>query len=229
MRKIDPTIAKSETLLAFSEHFETEEDLELYCESISDEKERELFLYVGSIYCAFVKHGDWHTTFEGRQTVVDYFTHSYKLVSLFSLIESLSGEKQIDFYQWLSAKSRRAIFPINYCELETEYKNYKKLYGANRKALEFFNSLPSDQRKKLISGFTFGENETTIELIAKYLYNLRSQFVHNGQFILELGKGGHLDLDLEPSVTVWFDMRKLMDVFEVGVINHFSRENLKKV
>ena len=85
-----------------------------------------------------------------------------------------------------------------------------------------FNALPRPEMKKLISGFKFGEKETTIELISKYLYQLRSRFVHNGDFVLELGKGGHLNLDLDPPVTVWFTMSKVMEVFEAGVIDRFS-------
>lgn len=68
--------------------------------ALTDEQKDE-FLRVASSYLFLVKQGDWHVTVEGSNPVIDYFTNSFKLVSLFSLIESLSSEKHQDFYEWL--------------------------------------------------------------------------------------------------------------------------------
>jgi hypothetical protein len=62
---------------------------------------RDEFLRVTSFYRYLVKEGDWQIRVPGYDPVIDYLTNSYKLVALFSLIESLTTLKHEDFYEWL--------------------------------------------------------------------------------------------------------------------------------
>jgi hypothetical protein len=73
---------------------------------------RDEFLRVTSFYRYLVKEGDWQIRVPGYDPVIDYLTNSYKLVALFSLIESLTTFKHEDFYEWLCYQEPAAVFPI---------------------------------------------------------------------------------------------------------------------
>lgn len=69
------------------------------------------FLRVASFYLYLVKRGDWHVRVQGGNEVVDYLTNSFKLVALFSLIESLTDLKHQDStpraHSWASVFVRK--------------------------------------------------------------------------------------------------------------------------
>jgi len=96
---------------ALSSQFRDASAFDAFYAALTDEQKDE-FLRVGSSYLFLVKQGNWHVEVEGSNPVIDYFTNSFKLVSLFSLIESLSSEKHRDFYEWLGHVGEE-IFPIS--------------------------------------------------------------------------------------------------------------------
>src|SRR5712692_7596070 len=90
--------------LALGEHFSSHDDFINYFNSIKTDAMKNLFLRTASFYLFLVKRGDWVVDVPGSNKVIDYLTNTYKCVAIFSLIESLSKGKFIDFYTFLMRK-----------------------------------------------------------------------------------------------------------------------------
>ncbi len=145
-------IFKPHAQAVFAGHLGGATEFETFYSGLKDE-EKDLFLGVASKYVFLVKHGDWHVDLEDCNPVIDYFTNSFKLVSLFSLIESLSSEKHEEFYDWLR-KQEDDTFPIpDKPKLKSLYEKYKKTYGSIRRCVKFFEWLPLTRQAELRSGF----------------------------------------------------------------------------
>jgi len=84
--------------LAIGQHFDSRADFNRYFNSIDDVR-KSLFLRTASFYLFLVKRGDWIVDVPCSDMDVGYLTNTYKYIGIFSLIESLSDEKFIDFYQ----------------------------------------------------------------------------------------------------------------------------------
>lgn len=211
---------------ALSEHFSSEEDFDAYVAEISTEAARNKFLHVASIYLFLVKGGDWVVDIENSNPIIDYFTNSYKLVTVFSLIESLSTETFQDFFQWLNARERRNDFPLDRDGLKAKYDEYKAGFGSIQKCQLFFEALPQTEQDRLIGAFDLGraQGRLSIEGVAKFLYSLRSKFVHEGKLILELGEIPHLVFEGSSATFVELSMRDLLHVFECGVLAFFRNQ-----
>lgn len=205
-------------------HFRSKREFEQYYSSISETKLND-FLRVCTSYRYLAKHGDWKIRVRGFNPVIDYLTNSYKLVAVFSLIESLSDLDYIDFYQWLTARNRKNAFPIEAREsLDSLYREYKANYGAIRRCVQFFSRLPVAEQQSLCGSVTVNRKPTTeIKKLAEFLYNLRSGFVHKAEFAHEISgpifvftKGGLV----ESGLTVGGIFR----AFELGLVEHFRGE-----
>ena len=171
-----------------------------------------------------VKHGDWHVDLEDCNPVIDYFTNSFKLVSLFSLIESLSSEKNEDFYGWLR-KQGGETFPIpDKPKLKSLYEEYKKTYGSIRRCVRFFERLPLTRQAELRSGFKVrGQPVSEIRAVAEFLYNLRSKFVHEGEFVLDIANIPVMSRHKNAETLTDISIPTLLRVFEEGVLAYFRR------
>lgn len=175
--------------LAFESQFPGRIAFDVFYEGLSD-SEKDEFLRVGSTYLFLVKKGDWHVDVDGSNPVIDYLTNSFKLVSIFSLIESLSAEKHQDFYEWLS-HAGEAIYPIkDKGALRKLHEQYKLTFGSIRRCVAFFEGLPAERRKQLQGTLVVkGERAKSVKEVAQFLYNLRSKFVHEGEFVLDISYG----------------------------------------
>jgi hypothetical protein len=222
MRKIPDSIAHKYAREAFKDHFESQEAFDTFVKEIQPDRNRKKFLHIGTIYLFLVKCGDWTVNVEESNAVIDYFTNSYKLVTLFSLIESLSTERYVDFFQWLNLKERKRDFPLERKDLGIKYEEYKFEYGSIKKCKAFFEALPNSEKARLIKSFSLKSGELTIEEIATYLYNLRSKFVHEAEFILELGTIPHLVREDDSYTLIKLSLKDFMNVFELGIIEYFN-------
>ena len=222
MRNISDSIAHKYAREAFKDHFESQEAFDTFVKKIQPNINKKKFLHISTIYLFLVKCGDWNVKVEESNAVVDYFTNSYKLVTLFSLIESLSTEKYVDFFEWLNSKERKRDFPLGRKDLGVKYDEYKSEYGSIKKCKTFFEALPSSEKTRLVKSFTLKSGELTIEEIASYLYNLRSKFTHEAEFILELGTIPHLVREADSYTFVKLSLNDFMNVFELGVIEYFK-------
>jgi hypothetical protein len=171
-----------------------------------------------------VKQGDWHVNVEGSDPVIGYLSTSFKLVALFSLIESLSEKKHQDFYGWLSTEAPEGTFPIaDKGKLETLNENYKGDYGSIRRCVSFFELLPSRQKEALRHAIKInGEPRASIKKVAQFLYDLRSKFVHEGELVLTIDIEKVISMKDKKMVQTQLSLDVLLEAFERGVIHYFE-------
>jgi hypothetical protein len=96
--------------LALKNHFPSRDAFDAYFNGIKDDERKNLFLKTASFYLFLVKCCDWVVNVPNSDKVIDYFTNTYKYVAIFSLIESLSREQFVDFYQFLTRQKSRVDF-----------------------------------------------------------------------------------------------------------------------
>jgi hypothetical protein len=169
-----------------------------------------------------VKEGDWHVRVKGSDPVVDYFTNSFKLVALFSLIESLSTERHQDFYEWLGHEGP-SLYPIrDKVALREAYAQYKLTYGSIRRCVAFFERLSKHHQAKLRASFKVdGEAAKTMKEIAQFLYTLRSKFVHEGELVLDIASIPVMSRHKGAITLTGLSIPDLLQAFEEGVIEYF--------
>jgi hypothetical protein len=209
--------------LAFESQFPSRIAFGVFYEGLSD-AEKDEFLRVGSTYLFLVKKGDWHVHVDGSNPVIDYFTNSFKLVSLFSLIESLSSEEHQDFHEWLTHEGE-GIYPItDKRTLRKLHDEYKLTFGSIRRCVAFFEGLPVERRKQLLGALHVkGERAKSVKEVAQFLYNLRSKFVHEGEFVLDISYAPVMSTHKKASTLTSLSMPELLQLFEEGVIAHFMK------
>lgn len=190
--------------------------------ALTDEQKDD-FLRVASTYLFLVKQGDWHVTVEGSNPVIDYFTNSFKLVTIFSLIESLSSEKHQDFYEWIG-HIEGDIYPIyDKAALKQLHEKYKATFGSIRRCIAFFERLSSAQQIDLRNSIQVdGAPVKSVKDVAQFLYNLRSKFVHEGEFVLDIANVSVMSRHKNSNTLVTLSMPKLFEAFEEGVVAYFT-------
>ena len=196
-------------------HFENREEFECFYDSLNKPSIKDEFLRVTAFYRFLVKKGDWHVGdwhvedkgVESKgDTVIDYITNSFKVIALFAIIESLQGVR---------------------CSISS---------GAKQRCVRFFRNLPSSRKQALFNAIKIDrEPLESIEEVVDFLYNLRSEFVHEARFVLELISGPHPVFSKrkkrearEESVSeVRLSINELMEAFEEGILKCFGQEMLK--
>jgi hypothetical protein len=204
--------------LAFQDHFENEEELTDWYERIESNEKKNAFLRAASYYLALVKNGDRHVNISGSDPVVEYFTNTYKYVAIFSLIESLSNLRHIDFYEYLRKKETGTKFPISTEELEKKYRVYKQDYGAIRRCIGLFKNLSRERQQLLVSKLKVKNTAASIENFAKYLYRLRSKFVHEADLIHEVSKNTWMGFEGKNLVVCSLSITDAMQFFEEDLL-----------
>jgi hypothetical protein len=183
---------------------------------------KNLFLKAASFYLFLVKCGDWVVNAPNSDKVIDYFTNTYKYVAIFSLIESLSEEQFIDFYQFLTRLKSRVEFPIvDRATLDQHYEKYKQEFGSIRRCISFFKALSPERQRELLSRFEVKGSEPTIENLAKYLYEMRSKFVHEARLVLHMADGMSIGMQGGKIIICSLSIKDAMQFFEEGLIEHF--------
>jgi hypothetical protein len=214
---------KADAYAVLKPHFSGKRQFEQFYGAIPEARRNE-FLRVCASYRYLAKHGDWKVNVRGVNSVIDYLTNSYKLVAVFSLIESLCDLEYRDFYQWLTAKARRLSFPIeDRPALDALYREYKASHGAIRRCENFFRRLPLNEQRLLCGSVTLNRKPTAmIKKFAEYLYDLRSKFVHNGELVLEIG-GPIYVVTKKGLVHSRLTVAAVFRAFELGLLAHFSK------
>ena len=154
--------------------------------------------------------------------VIDYLTNTYKYVAIFSLIESLSQEQFGDFYQFLTRLKSRVEFPIaDRATLDQHYEKYKQEFGSIKRCISFFKALSPKRQSELLSRFEVKGSEPTIENLAKYLYEMRSKFVHEAALVLHMSGGMSIGMQGGKIIVCSLSINDAMQFFEEGLIEHF--------
>lgn len=187
-------------------------------------QDKDLFLGAAAKYVLLLRDGDWHVTRDDCNPVIDYLTNSFKLVSLFSLIESLSVEKHEDFYEWLRQREDATFAISDKSTLKLMYEEYKLTYGFIRRCVKFFERMPAERQVELRSGLTVrGKPVPEIKAVAEFLYNLRSKFVHECEFVLDIATVPVMSRHKNAVTVTKMSIPCLMRGFEDGLLAYFRR------
>lgn len=208
--------------LGLEDHFSSRQDFMHYFAAIKSSDRKSLFLRTASYYLFLVKHGDWVVDVPESDKVIDYLTNTYKYVAIFSLIESLSEETFVDFYEFLVRRKSGVEFPMDKSRLNDIYERYKEDFGAIRRCISFFGKLSPERQRTLLSRLEVKGTEPTIENFAKYLYELRSRFVHDAELVLDMSEGITFSQTGSKLVVCRLSIRDAMIFFEEGLIKYFQ-------
>jgi len=207
---------------ALSARFSNRAAFDVYSKAIASDVQKDAFLRVATYYLFLVKSGNWVVDDPASDAIVDYFTNSYKLIALISLIESLGDGEFIEFYESLVARPGAAEFPLTRVALDERYQQYKSRFGSFRRCIRFFERLDARDKRRLSEAFTNAQETISTKEIVRFLYEIRSKFVHEGRLILHLSDGPVvLFRDNKEPVLVHLSMALLGDIFECGVVAWF--------
>lgn len=219
------------------QYFESMDEFIGQFESIPTDEAKNEFLRLISVFKYLVKDGKFYVNEGSEQKYVDYLDETCRYVALISLIEALySKEEFLDFYQWLRSSKRTPYLPIESVEqLDALYEDYKTHHGAIQKTVRFFTDLDPSLHWILKRGVTHYKKtkasdesedaqkiETTIEQIARTLYQIRSDFVHNGKLVLEVGGSPILSQRGNRYLITSLSLEDLSGLFEIGILDFFG-------
>ena len=227
---------------ALKEHFKDKNELEQFYRSIKTDEDKNLFLKISSFYLFLVKNCSIRHDIDGTPKEVEYVTNTLKYTAIFSLIEGLYSKKgYIDFFEFLMKKSNQIQFPISEEQLRSHYDYYKKQYGAIQKARVFFKQIEDFYDRHLKAKIKFLKNDTqlplprsfplseidkkqglTIDDFAKLLYDIRSEFVHQANLVLEISNGTVISHIGNKRYLWQMNMDELINVFEKGLLKFFE-------
>jgi hypothetical protein len=208
---------------ALLSRFPDRQGFEHFYEALTDLSVKDEFLRVTSFYLFLVKRGEWHVTVEGSAPVVDYLSNSFKVTALFALIESLSDQRHLDFYEWLRARDAPTTFPIPDATVLAQLnEEYKASFGSIRRCVSFFSRLSPERQQALCNALSVDEQPlASVEKVAKFLYDWRSKFVHEARLVLQFGYFSVLSMRGERIVESQLSLETLLDTFEEGVLAYF--------
>lgn len=204
---------------ALGDHYNSWEEFQMKYNTIQTDDDKEKFLEVASFYLFLVKNGHWEVNVDGSDLYVDYLDHSYKFIAIFSLIESLMSEDFRDFFSYLN---KRDVFPICKEQLKILYGEYNKQYGSIQNCSKFFDQFAGNATEKLANKLKKGNKKLFPEQVAKFLYGIRSEFIHECRLILETSQKPTLSTRQKELVRSNMELPDLMELFEEGLINYFG-------
>jgi len=210
---------------AFGHCFVSPSDFERFYAHLPDDDSKNEFLRVASFYLFLVKKGSWVA---GQGTAIDYLTNSYKLVGIFSLLESLSEQEHQDFFRWLcSSRETDRIFPIESREsLNALFANYNRVHGATNFCVAFFERLSDEQQAELMRGIQVGgKSVSSVKRAVQVLYGLRSRFVHEGTLLVQLSDGPVLSTIKKKTHLFDISLPKVAELFEQALLLHFATKH----
>lgn len=205
--------------LALRNFFSVEAEFNKWFESIDSDIKKNKLLKIAPYHLALVKNGDWKVDIPNSNEIIEYFTNTYKFIAIFSFIESLSEENHIDFYQFLMRKKTKAVFPISENDLDDLYKKYKIQFGSIKRCIKFFENLPAKRQSELVKKLKVdGDAIASIENFAKYLYSLRSKFVHEAKLVHQLSNNTFLSCEKNKGIRCSLSIEDTIQFFEEGLI-----------
>ncbi len=213
--------------LALKSHFRSRKVFDEYYKTITTDEDKNFFLKTASFYLFLVKRGDWLIKIPGLNKRIDYLTDTYKYIAIFSLIESLHCEPYIEFFDYLVRKKSIITFPIkDKEELKGYFRQYKREFGSIQQSMAFFKSLADQHQSTILQKLEIANSNATIDDLSKYLYDVRSQFVHEAKLIVNMSGTTTISKHRKKYVISKLSLNDLMFFFEQGLITHFkSKQN----
>lgn len=202
------------------------DDFNRFYAFLPDDEAKNAFLRVSSFYLFLVKNGDWvNRRHDGKELVTDYLTNSYKLVGIFSLIESLADREHQDFYRWLCSNENGVYaFPIESSRsLVLLFNKYNQRYGATNHCVAFFELLPPEGQHALMQSIHIrGKAVSSVKRAVQALYGLRSRFVHEANLLVHLSNQSVLSNLKGKMYSFDLKLAEFAGLFEEALIMHFA-------
>src|SRR5574341_22864 len=200
---------------------------------IESPEKKNWFLRLTSYYLFFVIDGNYSSP---KYDVEDlsFVDQTYKFIAIIALIESIYDKNDyIDFYQWIMKNRKNGLFPINdEKDADKLYAAYKEEHGNTLNIVRFFQSLDDPikafiQRSLIVlddSGKTgeLEEKEESIEALAKLLYQIRSDYIHRAELILEFDPAMVLSVRGKKPISCSIELKHVCRIFESGLLQHFG-------
>ena len=124
-------------------------------------------------------------------------------------------------------RKTNVTFPIkDKQDLEHWYRKYKQEYGSIHQSVNFFKSLTSQKKVDLVKHLEVKTVPPTIENLSRYLYVVRSKFVHEAQLIVNMSGRTAVSSYGKKVVVCKLSLSKLMEFFEEGLVTYFEKHNL---
>ena len=206
--------------------------------NISGKHNKNLFLKIISFYKYLVKDSSFISLIQDtdnpdqvNKIKISYIDETYKVIALFSLIEGLiEVDNYEEFHSWLLKNHNFKNNPIDSKnKLNKLRSTYLKEFGSTNRAIKFFTNLDEKTKKDLNSKITIPSKmhpnvteEQAIEIIAGFLYKIRSEFVHKCRIILETSKGKVVSTVNGELVITDLNLEDLKSIFERGFLSHFG-------
>lgn len=146
-------------------------------------------------------------------------------IVLISITECLvSKDNYEEFIDWIEKNHKESM------TIKAEKEIYLKKFGSTQKFKQFFNTyLLEEDRESFIDKIkAYSEkdkksNPISIDEIASLFYNLRSDFVHNANYIpLSAQADGSSFFYGKRGYSVWKRFTEIVLIFERGFINYFN-------
>ena len=102
------------------------------------------------------------------------------------------------------------------------YGEYNKQYGSIQNCRKFFDQYAQRATEKLAEKLEKGNKSLFPEQVAKFLYGIRSEFIHECRLILETSQKPTLSTRQKGLVLSNMTLPDLMELFEEGLINYFG-------
>lgn len=223
----------------FQEYFNSRESFVEKYNRIESPEKKNKFLRLASYYLFFVVDGNYSSPKYDMEDLA-FVDQTYKFIAIIALMESIYDKNDyIDFYQWLMRNRKNGVFPIDDEKVaEKLYAAYKKEHGNTLNIVRFFQSLDDSikffiQRSLVVledSGKTgeLDEKEESIEALAKLLYQIRSDYIHRAELILEFDSAIVLSIRDKKPIMCSIELKHLCTIFESGLLQHFGIEPDKR-
>ena len=216
----------SQVMTVWGEYFDSKANFHGFFNDIDSDREKDLFLRVGSFYRYLVIEGTYGFAKPEWNKGMPFIDDTYKFLAIFSLIEALEAPSEhLDFYEWLQKTKRDETAGPDVklvAVLEPMYREYKVEYGSRQAAVRFFSRLDEPDQRLLQQNLQISGKDPSIRKLAQLLYDMRSEFVHEARFILDFGTltsvGTHGGEVLVNNLTMT-DMRAF---FEHGFLKRFG-------
>jgi hypothetical protein len=217
----------------YESYFNDKESFTDQYNRIDSPEKKNSFLRLTSYYLFFVIEGSYSSPKYDAEDL-SFVDQTYKFIAIVALIESMYDKNDfIDFFEWIMRNKKNELFPIKTPRDASKlYASYKEEHGNTLNIVRFFQSLDDSiksfiQRSLIVlddSGKTgeLEEKEESIEALAKLLYQIRSDYVHRAELILEFDPSTVLSVRKGKPITCSIELKQVCRIFESGLLQHFG-------